>query len=184
MALSHLTGGSEGAALVSFGRSRAWSEGKRVASGSEIAPTALNRKLFHGTHEIPPEVAFEKGLPLGGGDTRLLQHAMQSGGSAFRGTTTQIFAPGNEAGAGFWAGDGGWVYQLDGTASWDVNASLEGRVPKPGGFEGNPMRGENEQAILAGVPRERIAGAIQIVEVNGRLVPKPIIPNPHYKPLK
>jgi hypothetical protein len=46
------------------------------------------------------------------------------------------------------------------------------------------MVDEHAQAILANVPRERIFGAIQIVERNGRLRPQPLTPNPHYKPIK
>lgn len=77
---------------------------------------------------------------------------MQDPGSAFRGTTEQIFNNGHQR-AGAWADVGGWVYEIEGQPSWNVNQLLEGRVPKPGGgFESNMMRAENEQAILATVP--------------------------------
>jgi hypothetical protein len=109
---------------------------------------------------------------------------MQNGDSAFRGTTRNISDP-ESGGAAAWAGDGGWVYRLDGTPSWDVNAQLEGRVPKPDGTHGgNPLPGEHEQAVLANIPPERIVGAMKIIERNGKLVPGPMTPNPNYKPLK
>lgn len=55
------------------------------------------------------------------------------------------------------------VYKIDGTPSWDLNAELQGRVPKlDGTFGGNPMPGEHENAVLANIPRERIVGASRI----------------------
>ena len=156
----------------------------RLPNGKLVSPNVYGGELHYGTDSITPEVAFEKGLPGRGDNTDLLQHVHQASDSAFRGTTRHIFDS-DGGGAGQWAGENGWVYKIDGTPSWDLNAQLDGRVPRPdGSFAGNPMYGEHEQAVLANIPRERIVGAIRIVERNGRLIPQPMIANPHYKPLK
>jgi hypothetical protein len=152
-----------------------------LPNGKEIPPTVYGGELFHGTSEIPPEVAFEKGLPGRGGNTKLLDHILQPGDSAFRGTTTYI-SPEGRTGAAAWATEEGWVYKIDGTPSWDLNAELQGRVPKPDGtFGNNPMPGEHEQAVLANIPRERIIGAMKISERGHRLVYGEMIANPNYR---
>lgn len=157
----------------------------KLPDGSRTAPSAYGGDLYYGTDSIPPEVAFEQGLAGRGTNTDLLDHVHQHADSAFRGTTRTIFTQDRDGGAGHWAGEDGWVYKIDGTPSWDVNAKLDGRVPRPdGSFGGNPLPAEHEQAVLANVPRERIAGAMKMIERNGNLVPGPFIPNPHYKPLK
>lgn len=155
----------------------------KLPNGTSVPPTVYGGDLYYGTSEITPEVAFEKGLPGRGGNTKLLDHVHQHEDTAFRGTTRFPISPDGDAGAGAWAGDGGWVYKIDGTPSWDVNAELQGRVSRPDGtYGGNPVSGEQEQAVLANIPRERIVGAMQMHERNGRLVPGPLKPNPHYRP--
>lgn len=152
-----------------------------LPNGKEIPPSAYGGELFHGTDKIPPDIAFAKGFPGRGGNTKLLDHVMQGGDSAFRGTARYI---GNSESGGpiAWAEDGGWVYKIDGTPSWDLNAELQGRVSRPDGtFTGNPMPGEHEQAVLANIPRERIVGAMRVSEVDGKLSYGPMIPNPNYR---
>jgi hypothetical protein len=156
-----------------------------LPNATSVEPSVYGGTRYYGTNEITPATAFEKGLPARGPNTELLPHARQGQDSAFRGTTTKVFDEAGGGGAGEWAQDGGWVYKIDGTPSWDMNAQLEGRVPLPDGtFGGNPMPGENEGAILAGVPRERIVGAIPINELDGGLVQGPMVSNPHYVPLR
>ena len=153
-----------------------------LPDGTATAPSAYGGELFYGTDAVPPSVAFERGFPARGSNVKLLDHVHQGGDTAFRGTTRSIVSPDGDAGAGLWAGEDGWVYKIDGTPSFDVNAKLEGRVPKPdGSFGNNPLPGEHEQAVLANIPRERIVGAYKMIERNGRLVPGPFEANPNYK---
>ena len=155
-----------------------------LPDGRPVVPTARGGNLYHGTSELAPDVVFEHGLPSRGTDLRLLEHVESRGNSAFRGTTDMIMTPDGNGGAGVWAGEGGWVYQLDGTPSWDVNLLLEGRVRLPdGSFRGNLMSGEIERVIPARVAPERILGAFSIVEKNGRLRPGTFVVNPRYRPL-
>ena len=90
--------------------------------------------------------------------------------------------PGAETGPAAWAGDGGWGYEIDGAATWDVNAALEGQVRTVEGFRGPLMAGENEHAVLANVPRERIVGGYKISANGQKFARGPLIPNPNYKP--
>ncbi len=151
-----------------------------LPNGKQIPPSAWGGTKYHGSR-LPPEQVFESGLPARGEDTRLLEHVEQRGDSALLGTTEYALSPDGSRGAGRWAEDGGWVYQIDGMPSWDMNASLEGRVPRPDGtYGGNPMPGEHEHAMLGGVSRERIVAAIPIREVNGKLVKGAPVPNPNY----
>jgi hypothetical protein len=48
--------------------------------------------------------------------------------------------------------------------TWDVNAVVEGRVKSGDKFSGNPMYGEAEKAMLAGIPTSRIRGAYPVTE--------------------
>jgi hypothetical protein len=144
--------------------------------------------VYHGTDQIPPEVAFEKGLPARGDNLDLLDHAEQRGNSAFRGTNKWVIAPDRQSGPGYFAGEGGWVYEVDGVPAWDVNANLEGRVKMPdGSFGSNLMQGEAKQALLGGVPKERIRGAYPIEKhqrLPNRLQKGKFIPNPNYEMIK
>ena len=156
-----------------------------LPNGARVNPSVWGGELYYGTDDIAPSTAFEHGLPARGQNNALLEHVMQRSGSAFRGTTIKISGEAANSGAMAWADDGGWVYKIDGTPSWDMNAELEGRVPLPDGrFGGNPMPGEHEHAILAGVPKERIVGAYPIGQSRGRLAAGPMVPNPNYVPPK
>lgn len=156
-----------------------------LPDGTKIPPSAQGGKLYYGSDAISPDQAFEKGLPGRGPNTNLLDHVEQKPDSAYRGTTRHILSPGQDSGAALWAGDGGWVYEIDGTPSWDVNKELQGRVRRPDGtFGDNPMRGEQEHATLANIPPGRIVRAIQIVAHGDGYRLGQSLPNPNYEALK
>lgn len=140
---------------------------------------------YHGTDKVAPSEALKNGLPAGGTNWNLQEHAEGKPGSAYRGTTTVVSDPVNEGGAAYWAGEGGWVYDVRGVPTWDVNKALEGRVQTPGGFRGNLMRGENERAIPARVPPENIKRYGQVVsDSQGRLLVRDWQDNPNFKSAK
>lgn len=153
-----------------------------LPDGSKAKPSSFSGG-YHGTDAISPEVAFKKGLPGRGSDMRLKEHTEAAGNSAFRGTTMVVYDPVSGNGAAAWAGKGGWVYEVRGVPGWDVNALLDGRVQKVGGgFRGNLMYGEQELAIPAAVPRERIKRAGRVMEdAQGRLRVTEWVENPHYQ---
>lgn len=138
---------------------------------------------FHGTCQVAPSVALKRGLPRRGGDWRLKEHAEQSFCSAFRGCTLVVSDPVTGNGAAYWAGEGGWVYEIRGVPSWDVNVQLEGRVRTPiGTYRGNLMHGEQEIAVPAQVPSQRIKAYGRVVaDGAGRLAVRDWIPNPAYR---
>lgn len=157
-----------------------------LPDGSKIKPNAGGGSLYYGSDRDQPADVFAKGLEARGNNTDLLNHVKEGPDRAFRGTTREVIQPDGSAGAGAWAKEGGWVYEIDGVRGWDANRSLDGRVPKPDGtFGGNPMYGEHEVSILAGVPPSRIKRAIPMVEKNGRLMPDwgNVKINPNYQPL-
>ncbi len=138
---------------------------------------------YHGTTEVPPEIALARGLPERGTDLRLKEHSEGERGSAFRGTTSVVSDPVNENGAAWWAGSGGWVYEIRGVPSWDVNLQLGGRVQLADGtFRGNLMSGENERAIPARVPPEHIRrwGVVEETRT-GKMIVREWHDNPGYQ---
>jgi hypothetical protein len=139
---------------------------------------------YHGTTRVKPEVALARGLPKRGNDWRLLEHAEERGCSAFRGCTLVPSDPLSGNGAAYWAGPGGWVYEIRGVPSWNVNRQLEGRVKTiTNQYRGNLMHGENEVAIPAEIPPERIKAYGKVVEdAQGRLYIKTWLLNPGYRP--
>lgn len=153
-----------------------------MVNGKSVAPTAWGGKRYYGTDALAPEQVFNEGLPARGPNLDLQMHAEGAADTAFRGTCTMPMTPDAETGAAAWAGEGGWVYEIDSAATWDVNASLEGRVRSFGRFRGNLVPGENEHAMLAGVPRERIVGAYPISANGNKFARGPLVPNPNYTP--
>jgi hypothetical protein len=115
---------------------------------------------FPGTDIPPDEVVRNGGFTARGPqeDWRLKEHseAKSEPKSAFRGTTPFVTAPDGNGGAALWADEGGWVYELHGVPTWDVNSDLDGRVETPGGYRGNLMHGEYEYAVPAKIPIECI----------------------------
>jgi hypothetical protein len=127
-----------------------------LPDGTRIPPESHGGG-YYGTNDEPPELVTTSGLPERGDDMRLLEHAEGNPNSGFRGTTIMASDPANEGGAAYWAGEGGWVYEIRGVPTWNVNKSLEGRVPTGGGtFRGNLMYGEGEYAIQARVTPDKI----------------------------
>jgi hypothetical protein len=60
------------------------------------------------------------------------------------------------AGAAYWADEGGIVIELKNVPGYDVNAALEGRVRTVRGYEGNPKFGEQEIAVPGPIKPEQI----------------------------
>lgn len=154
-----------------------------LPNGKRIPPDHYSGG-YHGTNEIPPELAFKEGLPERGTNWDLKAHAEAEPGSAYRGTTHVIYDPVIEQGAAQWAGEGGWVYEISGVPTWDVNKALQGRVPVAGGgFRGNldMLQLENELAIPARVPPNKIkrAGQVELDSI-GRPVVRKWIDNPNF----
>jgi hypothetical protein len=149
----------------------------------QVAPPDGYEGGYHGTHHIPPQVALRDGLPAHGTDWRLLEHVLQQGNSAFRGTTLQPADPLGECGAAQWAREGGWVYDIRNVPTWDVNKQLDGRWKMPDGWHGNPVYGENEFAIPARIPPQNIArwGVVEADRM-GLLYVRDWVPNPAYDP--
>jgi hypothetical protein len=108
---------------------------------------------YYGT-DIPMDLST--GFPARGNDWRLAEHAMQTGNSAFRGTTNVVSDPVRQQGAAYWAGEGGYVYEIRGVPTWDLNKNLQGRVKTPEGFGGNIMHGEGEYVIPGEVSPNKV----------------------------
>jgi len=125
------------------------------------------------------------GFPVRGDDWRLLEHAEQRGNSAFRGTTQIVSDPVTGNGAAYWDREGGWVFEIRGVPTWNINSQLGGRVETPGGFRGNTMHGEQENAIVSKVPPEKIKRYGRVVEDSmGRLLVREWTQNPTYEGLR
>lgn len=150
-----------------------------LPDGKKADPTSFGGG-FHGTNSINPKAALKHGLPGRGSDWRLKEHAEEAGNSAFRGTTPVVSDPISGNGAAYWAGEGGWVFEIRRIPSWDVNSLLTGRVSTLAGFRGNLMHGENETAIPAKVTPRQIKAYGKVVSENGKLKVKDWIPNPAF----
>jgi hypothetical protein len=137
----------------------------RLPNGQWVSPTGYGP--LHTAAEVSPEVATTKGLPERGTNWDLQNHVEGGPDSALRGGTVLAFDPVTGQGAAAWAGEGNWIYLIEGMPSWDANGLLEGRIPRPGGFRGNALFGECEHAIPARVPPEYIKRYGK-VELDGR----------------
>jgi hypothetical protein len=153
-----------------------------LPDGRQVPPSSFAGG-YHGNGDVSPEVALREGLAGRGDDWRLREHSEQRGGSAFRGATGVVSEPLSGNGAAYWAGEGGWVYEIRGVPSWDVNVLLEGRVNVVGTWRGNLMHGEQEIAIPARVSPERIRAYGRVeADAAGRLFVRQWILNPGYRP--
>jgi len=150
-----------------------------LPDGSKAAPSS-HQGGYYGTNVVNPKAALKHGLPGRGSDWRLKEHSEEAGNSAFRGTTLVVSEPVTGNGAAYWAGEGGWVFEIRKVPSWDVNALLAGRVQTLAGFRGNLMHGENEIAIPAKVAPQNIKAYGKVVSENGRLKVKDWIKNPAF----
>jgi hypothetical protein len=154
-----------------------------LPNGAHLPPTSYSGG-YHGT-TLGPDVVLKDGLPAGGPNLNLLEHANpppNAAKSAFRGTTQFVYDPSSGQGAAAWADEGGWVYEIRNVPTWDVNTALEGRVQLAGGYTSNLMRGEGEFAVLAEVPPDKIVRYGQVSQTpGGHLVVKHWTQNPAFK---
>jgi hypothetical protein len=130
--------------------------------GRRIAPTFIGEG-FHGTSLYCPEKVLLDGIPAKGNDLRLYEHALGNPESAFRGSTALPSISPQGQGAVYWAGIGGWVYQLENVPMWALEKELQGQVITPTGFGDCPNIGEVEQATPARIEQKSIVN-IFVVE--------------------
>ena len=152
-----------------------------LPNGKPIAPDNFDGG-YHGTTLITPEKALHDGFGQRGTNLDLREHSEEKGDTAFRGTTTfPADASGNGGTASDWAGEGGWVYEIRGVPTWDVNKHLEGRVQVGASYRGNLMHGETEHAIPARVESYQIRryGKVE-ADSTGRLLVRRWVANPGY----
>lgn len=135
---------------------------------------------YYGNGELDPDEVLREGFPQRGDDWDLLNHVLQRGNSAFRGTTKQIVYPEDGVGAASFAGEGGCVYEVTCLPSWDVNKHLMGRVRRAstadgggtvgvGGvrYGGNAVLGEHEHAVASRIPPSHIRRYGRVVRSAG-----------------
>ncbi len=154
------------ALLIFFISSTTWAQGRwknyyqnytginpqaLLPDGTAVKPTNF-RGGYHGSSKVKIEDVLDQGFLRRGSNWDLKDHVEQRGNSAFRGVTEMSSDPVGESGAVYWAGVGGWVFEIRHIPTWDVNTLLEGRVRTAFGYRGNLMRGENELAIPAHIP--------------------------------
>lgn len=131
-----------------------------TVNGARVEPRRYP-VLYHGNaYESPILFDQNDGLPARGNDIELIRHIEPPPGrieeSAFRGTVHYPLSPALEAGACFWAGDGGWLYEVHNYPGYDIHQMLAGRVPNgKGGFR-DPLMKEQEIAIPARVIRSAV----------------------------
>jgi len=113
---------------------------------------------YYGNGLLDPETVLREGFSHRGDDWDLLNHVLQRGDSAFRGTTKQIVYPEDGVGAASFAGEDGYVYEVTCLPSWDVNKHLQGRVDYVLGLGkgGNAVLGEHEYAVASRIPSSHI----------------------------
>ena len=152
---------------------RRWTHGypqfAKLPNGVEIPP---DNRLggYHGTSKVAPQDALKFGLPQRGENINIQRHAEGGKDSAFRGVTRVISDPTTNNGAAYWADVGGYVYEIVGVPTWDVNKPLQGRIPTPGGFRDHLMVAENEFIIPAYIkPKYIKRWGVVDRDVNGRL---------------
>jgi hypothetical protein len=139
-----------------------------TVNGNKVYPQTYGR-LYHGTNNatlgLPSsmstnEVAqqiYANGLPARGTNIDLIEHALNNAPDrAFRGTTAVPLSQEKNAGAAYWADDGGLVIEMKGVRGYDVNAALDGRVMQNGRYGGNPKFGEQEIAVPGAISPEMI----------------------------
>lgn len=125
-----------------------------LPNGKSIPPDSYSGG-YYGTATERPQVVKKEGFRQRGSDWRLREHSEGNPNSALRGTTNLV-SDGAGNGAAYWAGEGGYVYEIRRVATWDVNKNLQGQVPSGGGFRGNLMHGEAEYAIPGEVPPNKV----------------------------
>ncbi|MDM5182261.1 hypothetical protein PO883_34410, partial [Massilia sp. DJPM01] len=158
-----------------------------MVNGTKIVPQNYSQ-LYHGTNNsylglpssmTPAQVAkelFANGLPARGKNIDLIEHALKNvDDRAFRGTTQVPLTQEQNAGAAFWADEGGVVIEIKGASGYDVNAALEGRVWSVNkGYGGNPSFGEQEIAV-AGAIAPNMISRVGVVQLDARTGRKKIV---------
>lgn len=158
---------------------------KAVLPNKEEVPPQPAGRRFYGTSQVPLPVAFEYGVPLKGPDRRLLEHVRGNEKSAFRGTTAlPVINHQMWQGALFWAGEGGWVYEIGPVMGWDPGQLLEGRVSMLGAFWNAPHAMEGEVSVPSRIEPSWIYQGSLIKEKGDRLVIDKWILNPNYLPTR
>jgi hypothetical protein len=153
-----------------------------TVNGVPQPPSGYGR-LYHGTDAIPPPAALADGFAARGDNLDLQQYAEGARDTAFRGATELPANPVDEQGAAYWAGEGGYVYEIEGVPHWDVNQLLQGRVKTPGGYRGNLMSGEHDLAIPGRIPPENIRRWGKVLRTTtGKLYVGEWHDNPGFKP--
>jgi hypothetical protein len=157
----------------------------------EIRPTLPENHpwvLYNAPGMTWDEVKAHDGLPSRGTNHDLHAYVERTAGDeaskyAFRGTTKLLAHPGNdEVGACAWAGVGHVVLMISGVPAWDVNPLLEGRIRTADGrFRGNKVHGEQEYAVDARVPLNRIIAYGIVKETAMGPVVKQWFRNEHYE---
>lgn len=156
----------------------------KLPNGELVDPAPIGIR-YYGTDRIPPDVAFEEGIPLKGICNDLYKHVLGNPNSAFRGTTERpVISHYQEQGAIYWAEHEGWVYTLGLMEGWDAERLLEGVVPTAGGFTGSPHIGELECAIDSRVSPQLIQGANRVFKSRRFLELGEWIENKNYQKTK
>ncbi|HBL15893.1 MAG: hypothetical protein A2X36_17595 [Elusimicrobia bacterium GWA2_69_24] len=159
-----------------------------LPDGTAIRPDSWEGG-FHGAEVTPEQIVAQHGFPARGTseDWRLLEHSEEEhpeAKSAFRGTT-DIVSSRDDTGAAYWADDGGYVYEIRGVPTWDLNSDLFGRVFRGGRYRGNLMSQEAENAVPAEIPLECIVrwGQVRSTSTGTPYVPESDwTPNPSFDP--
>jgi hypothetical protein len=159
-----------------------------LPDGRAIPPDSF-KGGYHGTDIGPDEVKQKGGLPARGPmeDWRLREHAEATSMpvSAFRGSTPDPTSPDGQTGAAYWAGEEGWIYDVFGVPTWDVNSNLEGRIKRDDGIYRGNLMSEDESAFPAQTPLECIRRWGRVSEsLSGKLYVNPgeWVANPRYDP--
>jgi hypothetical protein len=107
---------------------------QKSPEGTELPPDHYGGG-FYGTDITPETLVADGGLLSRGTNWNIIEHAENPPGaarSAYRGTTESPSSPIEGQGAAYWAGEGGYVYEITGVPTWNVARALEGRIYQAG----------------------------------------------------
>lgn len=140
-----------------------------ILPSEKPVPPDSYRGGYHGTAHVPPSVALKQGLAVRGPNTHLLDHVMETGGTAFRGATPTVSDPNGMFGAALWANEGGWVYDIRQVPTWNADMHLQGRRAQQVGvgYSDNLLSGEVELTIPGYIPPEKIKRYGQVEIIHG-----------------
>jgi hypothetical protein len=135
-----------------------------LPNGGKVPPNSKPSTLFHGTNLFPAAAVRLNGLPIKGSDWRIVEHLQGNSNSAFRGCTPSAIMQVPYAGAAFWAGDGGWVYELSNLDSWYIPELLDHFTPI-GGYSPSawsPYPAECESAVSSEIKASRVVRVFEV----------------------